>query len=119
MGCAADASPLEWEGLTRVPLDTNDNVSFILLGAPTFAKIDDLLGGDHLLQHKRVCPGTSCHQTGSVRCAVSGRALPSSAFGRDMLAHLMGLPAAFPCAAQWRAEIILQVSTLRTLRRPR
>ena len=51
MGCAADASPLEWERLTRVPLDTNDNVSFILLGAPTFAKIDDLLGGDHLLHH--------------------------------------------------------------------
>ena len=41
----ADASPLQWEGLTGVPLDTNDNVSFILLGAPTFAKIDDLLRG--------------------------------------------------------------------------
>ena len=43
---AADASPLEWEGLTGVPLDTNDNVSFILFGSPTFAKIDDLLRGD-------------------------------------------------------------------------
>lgn len=45
---AADASPLEWEGLTGVPLDTNDNVSFILFGSPTFAKIDDLLGGMYL-----------------------------------------------------------------------
>lgn len=45
---AADASPLEWEGLTGVPLDTDDNVSFILFGSPTFAKIDDLLGGERL-----------------------------------------------------------------------
>ena len=44
--CAADASPLQWEGLTGVPLDTDDNVSFILFGSPTFAKIDDLLRGD-------------------------------------------------------------------------
>ena len=42
----ADASPLQWEGLTGVPLDTDENVSFILLGAPTFAKIDDLLRGN-------------------------------------------------------------------------
>ena len=28
-----------------MPLDTNDNVSFILFGSPTFAKIDDLLRG--------------------------------------------------------------------------
>lgn len=44
----ADASPVEWERLTGVPLDTNDAVSCVLLAAPTFARIDDLLQGAHL-----------------------------------------------------------------------
>ncbi len=48
LNCIADASPLQWEGLTGVPLDANDNVSFILFGSPTFAKINDLLGGQAL-----------------------------------------------------------------------
>ena len=48
LDCVADASPLEREGLTGVSLDANDNDSFILFGSPTFAKIDDLLGGQAL-----------------------------------------------------------------------
>ena len=33
------------ERLTGVPLDADDSVSYVLLAAPTFAKIDDLLQG--------------------------------------------------------------------------
>ncbi|EIE18487.1 hypothetical protein COCSUDRAFT_68226 [Coccomyxa subellipsoidea C-169] len=41
----ADASPLEWEKVTRVPLDTNDNVNLVLLASPSFAKINDVMAG--------------------------------------------------------------------------
>ncbi|KAK9902118.1 hypothetical protein WJX75_004921 [Coccomyxa subellipsoidea] len=41
----ADASPLEWERVTQVPLDTNDNVNLVLLASPSFAKINDVMAG--------------------------------------------------------------------------
>ena len=37
----SDASPIEWERLTGAPLDTEDNLSFVLLAAPTFAGTED------------------------------------------------------------------------------
>lgn len=40
-----DASPLEWERVTQVPLDTNDNVNLVLLASPSFAKINDVMAG--------------------------------------------------------------------------
>jgi hypothetical protein len=43
---SADASPVEWEKVVNVPLDTNENVSMVLLGAPSFSKIEDVLAGN-------------------------------------------------------------------------
>ena len=52
----SDASPIEWEGLTGAPLDTEDNLSFVLLAAPTFAGTDDLLQGEAHRPYLRACP---------------------------------------------------------------
>ena len=52
----SDASPMEWERLTGAPLDTEDNLSFVLLAAPTFAGTDDLLQGEKDTRPCMPCP---------------------------------------------------------------
>lgn len=41
----ADASPMQWEKLIGVPLDTDDNVNLVILASPSFQKINDVLAG--------------------------------------------------------------------------
>lgn len=56
---------MEWERLTGVPLDADESVGYVLLAAPTFAKIDDLLQG------KSAAP-TSLHHASCSRSCCAG-----------------------------------------------
>jgi len=55
MVLGADASPMQWEKLIGVPLDTNDNVNLVVFASPSFQKINDVLAGVALTAFVMCC----------------------------------------------------------------